>query len=143
MSLNRLLVMGIPTHLLLLCRDSSSSQTFFIASSSAPTFTVPRSFTSTFLARSEWPLLTSQRGLSGSTRQPKNITMDGTAAKPSMYLAKRKTMIRTSHRGMGYAWSEVFIDMDQVKFLIWIVMFSTVCCLALKPYFRFSTLFSS
>lgn len=75
-------------HLPLLWKDSSSSQTFFIASSSAFTSVVPLSFTRTFLARSEKPLLTSQRGLSGSTRQPKNIIIDGTAAKPSINLTK-------------------------------------------------------
>lgn len=98
--------MGDPTHLLLLCKDSSSSQTFFMSPSSELTSIVPRSFTSTFLARSEQPLLTSHRGLSGRTRQPKNITTDGTAAKPSMYLAKENNDYNISW-GMGKAWKLV------------------------------------
>ena len=77
-------------HLLVLRNDSSSSHTVCIAKNSSFTLSVPLSLTRTFLASWENPLLRSQEGLSGSTRHPKNITMDGIAAKPSINLWKEK-----------------------------------------------------
>ena len=87
-----ILTFGLQAHLLFSSdKLASSSHTFLMATSSALTSDVPLNFTRTFFAFSSWPLLTSQRGLSGRAKQPKNMMIDGTAAKPSISLKKQES----------------------------------------------------
>ena len=102
-------------HLLVLWSDSSSLHIVCIAKSSSFTSSVPLSLTRTFLASWENPLLRSQEGLSGSTRHPKNITMDGIAAKPSINLwkEKEKNAKFSDNRIKKEFWREVIVYLPQ------------------------------